>query len=149
MPLDEYAKKRDFDITNEPKSKIGSSKKNIYVIQEHDASHHHYDLRLEHNGVLMSFAIPKEPPMDFGVKRLAIKVEDHPIDYATFEGTIPEGQYGAGTVKIWDSGTFLPEKIDEKEIIVTIYGKKLTGRYVLLKTNFTGAKNSWLFFKKK
>ena len=149
MPLNEYAKKRDFSKTNEPKSKVGSYKKNIYVIQEHDASHHHFDLRLEHNGVLLSFAIPKEPPTDTKTKRLAIKVEDHPIDYATFEGTIPAGQYGAGTVKIWDSGTCNLEKIEEKEIIVNIHGQKLQGNYVLLKTNFKGAKNSWLFFKKK
>ena len=140
MHLNEYAKKRDISKTNN---------KNIYVIQEHDASHHHFDLRLEHNGVLLSFAIPKEPPMDFEVKRLAIKVEDHTIDYATFEGTIPAGQYGAGTVKIWDRGTCNLEKVEEKEIIVNINGTKLNGRYVLLKTNFKGAKNTWLFFKKK
>ncbi len=149
MPLEEYTKKRNFSKTSEPKVKAKSTGKNIYVIQEHNASHHHFDLRLEIGGVLKSWAIPKEPPTDSKTKRLAIKVEDHPIDYAKFEGTIPEGQYGAGTVKIWDKGTFNPIKIEEKEIIVDIDGKKLKGLFVLLKTSFKGAKNTWLFFKKR
>ncbi|MCK5474142.1 MAG: 3'-phosphoesterase [Candidatus Aenigmarchaeota archaeon] len=149
MPLETYSKKRNFSKTIEPKVKSEATGKNIYVIQEHNASHHHFDLRLEIGGVLKSWAIPKEPPTDSKTKRLAIKVEDHPIDYADFEGEIPEGLYGAGTVKIWDKGTFNPIKIEEKEIIVKIDGKKLKGLFVLLKTSFKGAKNTWLFFKKK
>ena len=119
----------------------------IYVIQEHHASHLHWDLRLELNGVLKSWAIPKEPPMEENVKRLAIAVEDHQLDYAVFEGAIPEGLYGAGEVTIWDKGTFDLQEIQDKRIIIKINGEKLKGEYCLLKTNFQ--KNSWLFFKKK
>ncbi len=149
MSLETYSKKRNFSKTTEPKAEAKSTGKNIYVIQEHNATHHHFDLRLEMGGVLKSWAIPKDPPTDSKTKRLAIQTEDHPIDYADFEGTIPEGLYGAGTVKIWDKGTFIPIKIEEKEIIVDINGKKLKGLFVLLKTSFKGAKNTWLFFKKK
>jgi DNA ligase D-like protein (predicted 3'-phosphoesterase) len=109
----------------------------------------HWDLRLEHEGVLKSWAVPKEPPIEEGVKRLAVAVEDHPVDYAGFEGMIPEDQYGAGTVEIWDRGSYEPEKWRENEIIVNIRGEKLKGRYVLIKTRFGGKENSWLFFKKK
>jgi len=119
---------------------------NIYVIQRHAATHLHYDLRLEMDGALKSWAIPKEPPTSAGVKRLAVQVEDHPVEYANFEGTIPEGEYGAGTVKIWDKGTY--RSIDRKEdkLILEIDGNKLKGTYVLLR--FKDKKN-WLFFKKK
>jgi DNA ligase D-like protein (predicted 3'-phosphoesterase) len=98
------------------------------------------------DGTLKSWAIPKEPPIELGVKRLAVQVEDHPTSYATFEGTIPEGQYGAGTVEIWDKGTY--KLIDRKEdkLIVEIYGKKLNGSYVLVRLK---DKENWLFFKKK
>lgn len=129
-------------------SKIKKSEKPIYVIQEHHASHLHWDLRLEIKGVLKSWAIPKEPPKTKGVKRLAIQVEDHPLAYAKFQGVIPEGNYGAGKVEIWDSGTYeLLEKNKEK-IEFRISGKKLKGEYVLVKTNY-GSKpeKSWLFFK--
>ena len=121
--------------------------KKIFVIQEHYATHHHFDFRLEIKGVLRSWAVPKEPPEKPGIKRLAIQTEDHPLNYANFEGTIPEGQYGAGEVKIWDKGRFIPEKITEKEIIFRLEGKRMKGDYVLLKTGF--GKDSWLFFKKK
>jgi len=119
---------------------------NIYVIQRHVATRLHYDLRLEMDGVLKSWAVPKEPPVEPGVRRLAVQVEDHPVDYADFEGIIPEGEYGAGTVEIWDKGTY--KLIDEKEskLIVDIDGEKLKGTYVLVR--FKGPKN-WLFFKKK
>lgn len=119
----------------------------IYVIQEHHASHLHWDLRLEMDGVLKSWAIPKEPPIDANVKRLAVEVEDHPLEYAAFEGTISEGQYGAGEVKIWDKGTYDPIDIQEGKIIVNVDGAKLKGEYCLIKTKLQ--KNSWLFFKKK
>jgi DNA ligase D-like protein (predicted 3'-phosphoesterase) len=152
MPLEEYAKKRKFDKTPEPPAEDNSKPKGkglIFVVHEHHASHLHWDLRLERDGVLKSWAVPKEPPLAEGVKRLAVQVEDHPLDYAKFEGTIPEGQYGAGKVIIWDSGTYVAEKFSEKEIIVDFNGKKLDGKYILIKTTFKGAKNSWLFFKKK
>ena len=118
----------------------------IYVIQKHGATHLHYDLRLEMGGVLKSWAIPKTPPTESGVKRLAVQVEDHPIDYADFKGTIPEGQYGAGTVEIWDRGEYvLKEKTDDK-LIFEIRGNRLKGLYCLIR--FKGKEN-WLFFKKK
>ena len=119
---------------------------NIYVIQRHAATRLHYDLRLEMDGVLKSWAVPKEPPAKPGVRRLAVEVEDHPVDYADFEGTIPEGEYGAGIVEIWDKGTY--KLIDKKQskLIVDINGEKLEGTYVLVR--FKGPKN-WLLFKKK
>lgn len=146
MVLEEYKKKRDFKKTSEPKAKTKKSKKPIYVIQKHQASHLHWDLRLEFDDVLKSWAVPKEPSKDPKIKMLAVLVEDHPINYAKFEGTIPDGEYGAGKVEIWDKGTF--EVIDKKEnkIILKINGKKLKGKYVLVE--FKPPKN-WLFFKKK
>ena len=146
MSLEKYKKKRDFKKTSEPKAKVKKSKKPIYVIQEHHASHLHWDLRLEFDGVLKSWAVPKKPSKDPKVRRLAVEVENHPIDYAKFEGTIPEGEYGAGEVKIWDEGTFEVENRKVNKIIFKIKGKKLKGNYVLVK--FKPPKN-WLFFKKK
>lgn len=149
MPLEEYRKKRNFSKTKEPEGKEKKGKGNVYVIQRHEASRLHYDLRLEMDGVLKSWAIPKEPSKDPKTKRLAVETEDHPIDYAGFEGTIPEGEYGAGKVKIWDSGTF--ELIDKKEdkLIIKIKGKRLKGDFVLIRTKFGGDRKNWLFFKKK
>ena len=146
MSLNEYWRKRNFEETTEPKGEIGMSEGNIYVIQKHAATHLHYDLRLEMDGILKSWAIPKEPPSALGVRRLAVQVEDHPVEYANFEGKIPEGEYGAGTVEIWDSGTY--KLIDRKEdkLIVEINGNRLKGTYVLVR--FKDRKN-WLFFKKK
>ncbi|MGB8952369.1 MAG: DNA polymerase ligase N-terminal domain-containing protein [Candidatus Aminicenantales bacterium] len=122
----------------------------IYVIQRHQASHLHYDLRLEEGGVLKSWAIPKTPPILEGVKRLAVQVEDHPLGYENFEGTIPEGEYGAGTVAIWDKGSYTPlEKTREKRII-EIKGQKLKGSYCLIQLkNKTGHGKNWIFFKVK
>jgi len=146
LSLNEYWRKRNFEETTEPKGEIGMSEGNIYVIQKHAATHLHYDLRLEMDGILKSWAIPKEPPSALGVRRLAVQVEDHPVEYANFEGKIPEGEYGAGTVEIWDSGTY--KLIDRKEdkLIVEINGNRLKGTYVLVR--FKDRKN-WLFFKKK
>lgn len=148
MPLSEYKKKRKFESTNEPEG-TGQVKKNndlIFVIQKHDASHLHYDLRLEVGGVLKSWAVPKVPPTEPGVRRLAVQTEDHPLEYADFEGEIPEGNYGAGTVETWDRGIFIPEKIESNKIIFKLAGKKMKGDFVLLR--FREGKN-WLFFKKK
>ena len=145
MSLKEYKKMRNFKKTNEPKAKIKKGENKIYVIQKHDASHLHYDLRLEMDGILKSWAIPKEPPTEKNIKRLAVQTEDHPIDYARFEGEIPEGEYGAGTVEIWDDGSYdLVEKKDDK-IVVNINGKKLKGNYCLIK--FKNQEKNWLFFK--
>jgi len=118
----------------------------IYVVQKHAATHLHYDLRLEMDGVLKSWAIPKEPPIKSGVRRLAVQVEDHPKTYATFEGSIPEGEYGAGTVEIWDKGTYKMLDRKEDKFIVEINGEKLRGSYVLVRFK---DKKDWLFFKKK
>jgi DNA ligase D-like protein (predicted 3'-phosphoesterase) len=119
----------------------------IYVIQEHYASHHHYDLRLEMDGALKSWAIPKEPPREPGIKRLAVEVEDHPLGYEEFEGIIPEGFYGAGEVKIWDRGEYELLERSEDKILINIRGQKLNGRYCLVR--FKGDKVNWLFFKTK
>jgi len=119
-------------------------KKLKYVIQKHYASHLHYDLRLELEGVARSWAVPKEPVFEEGVKRLAVAVEDHSVDYMDFQGEIEEG-YGAGRVEIWDSGYWEPESVKEKKIVGIIHGKRIKGRFTLL--NFK--ENNWLFFKAK
>ncbi len=148
MSLEEYGKKRDFSKTSEPKPETKDSGSRIYVIQKHNASHLHYDLRLEFDGVLKSWAIPKEPPTKPGVKRLAVQTEDHPIEYARFEGNIPEGEYGAGTVEIWDAGSFdVVERSDDK-YLVDIHGIRLNGRYYLVKFRGSGGDKNWLFFMK-
>ena len=113
LNLKEYRKKCDFQKTTEPTGEIILSKRRFCMIQKHAASHLHFDLRLEMDGVLKSWAIPKELPTSLGVKRLAVQVEDHPVEYASVEDTIPEGEYGAGTVKIWDKGNY--KLIDRKE----------------------------------
>ena len=132
----------------EPKVKVNEGRKGrVYVIQRHDASHLHYDLRLEMNGVLKSWAVPKTPPDKRGVKRLAIQVEDHPPEYADFEGVIPEGMYGAGPVKIWDRGEYDLLERSEDKIIFNLNGRRLRGIYYLIKFKRLGD-NNWLFFKK-
>lgn len=146
MPLEEYAGKRDFRKTTEPLGEAKDSGKNIFVVQEHHATHLHYDFRLEVEGVLKSWAVPKGVPMKPGVKRLAVATEDHPLDYADFEGVIPEGEYGAGVVKIWDRGSYIPRRITDREIVVELRGEKLKGKYVLIRLK--DGKN-WLLFKKK
>lgn len=146
--LSEYRKMRDFSKTPEPKGSKSKGTGNIFVVHEHDATHLHYDLRLEMGGVLRSWAVPKEPPETEGVKRLAIQTEDHPLEYADFEGAIPEGMYGAGKVRIWDKGEFVVEIEKDDELLFELKGNKLKGKYALIKTNFKG-KESWLFFKRK
>jgi bifunctional non-homologous end joining protein LigD len=155
MSLEEYRKKRDFRVTPEPsgeKAHVSRSKKLNYTIQKHEATHLHYDLRLEWNGVLLSWAIPKGPSLDPSVKRFAVRTEDHPIQYAKFEGVIPAGQYGAGTVMLWDEGTWAPDDPDvdatltKGDLKFTLHGKKLKGSWVLVKTRGYG-RSSWLLIK--
>lgn len=126
------------------------SKQPIFVVQKHKATHLHYDFRIENEGVLKSWAIPKEPPQEVGIKRLAIQVEDHEVGYEDFEGVIPEGSYGAGKVEIWDKGFYSPVKLEANEIIIDLKGKKLKGLYCLIKLKPKLKKDkNWLFFKKK
>lgn len=148
-PLRQYLSKRDFQRTSEPKgSGEKKSEGSMFVVQEHNSRRLHYDFRLEHEGVLKSWAVPKGIPKSPDEKRLAVKTEDHPLEYAAFEGVIPEGQYGAGEVKIWDKGTYTPKVWDEKMIEFTLQGKKLVGRYVLVRLKRGGDKN-WLMLKGK
>ncbi len=144
--LKDYTGKRDFARTPEP---AGSGKKEVgksFVVHEHHARRLHYDLRLEKDGVLKSWAVPKGPPEKSGDRRLAVQVEDHPLEYGKFEGTIPQGQYGAGTVKIWDRGFYEPIVWKDDKIEFIIKGEKMDGRYVLVKFK-KAEKNNWLFFK--
>ena len=152
MPLREYQQKRDFRKTPEPRASMAPKKRKglVYAIQKHRASNLHYDLRLEEGGVLKSWAIPKLPPQQEGVRRLAVETEDHPLGYEEFEGVIPEGEYGAGHVEIWDSGTYVPLESGPGKRIFELRGQKLKGRYglVRLRPKKAGEKN-WLFFKLK
>jgi DNA ligase D-like protein (predicted 3'-phosphoesterase) len=120
----------------------------IFVIQEHAASHLHWDFRLERDGVLKSWAVPKGPPEEPGIRRLAMEVEDHPLDYASFEGTIPEGRYGAGKVTIWDKGEYRMLTEEKGFLEFILRGKRLSGRYKLVKFGKAGPK-SWLILKAK
>jgi len=146
MSLKAYTKKRNLKKSGEPSATIKKNKSQIYMIHEHHASHLHWDLRLEMDGVLKSWAVPKQPPKVKGEKRLAIQVEDHPLAYAKFHGIIPEGNYGAGKVIIWDNGDYELLKKYPNKIILELHGKKLKGKYCLVKTTFRN-KKSWLFFK--
>lgn len=158
MPLEKYHQKRNFKISPEPKGKAVAKRKHslLYVIQKHRATQLHYDFRLEWNGVLLSWAIPKGPSLDPRVKRLAMQVEDHPVDYGSFEGVIPEGEYGGGTVMLWDRGTWSPEeKIDVDESLregslkFKLNGRKLQGSWALVRTKGFGRKQktAWLLIK--
>jgi bifunctional non-homologous end joining protein LigD len=156
--LKDYWKKRDFRVTPEPSgAKPGPKRSKIsltYVIQKHRATQLHYDFRLEWRGTLLSWAVPKGPSLDPSVKRLAMQVEDHPIAYATFEGVIPEGEYGGGTVMVWDRGTWLPEHLDVDRALekgdfkFRLFGEKLKGSWVLVRTHgYSASKISWLLMK--
>ena len=158
MSLAEYNKKRDFRKTPEPSGEskvIKSASKLIYVVQKHRATQLHYDFRLEWGGALLSWAVPKGPSLDPSVKRLAMQVEDHPVDYADFEGVIPADEYGGGTVMVWDIGTWEPEvtNVDEAlkkgDLKFQLFGKKLQGSWVLVRTYGFGSKSkpSWLLIK--
>lgn len=146
--LTEYRSKRDFRITAEPVGGGETGEGRVFVVQEHHSRRLHYDLRLEKDGVLKSWAVPKGIPADPSEKRLAVETEDHPLGYASFEGTIPKGQYGAGTVEIWDKGVYEAKVWDEKMIEFTVQGKKMKGRYVLVRLKKAGEK-SWLLLKGK
>jgi bifunctional non-homologous end joining protein LigD len=157
MTLAKYRKKRNFRVSPEPRGSEGGKRKSslLYVIQKHRASHLHYDFRLEWKGVLLSWAIPKGPSLDPSVKRLAMQVEDHPMEYGSFEGVIPAGEYGGGTVMLWDRGTWSPEVNDVDEALgkgdlkFTLHGKKLRGSWALVRTRGYGgsSKTSWLLIK--
>jgi bifunctional non-homologous end joining protein LigD len=149
--LKDYEKKRRFNKTPEPGPEKKSTRTGrMFVIQKHRASHLHYDFRLEADGVLKSWAVPKGPAIDPTVKRLAMQVEDHPVDYAKFEGVIPEGEYGGGTVMVWDYGTYEPENsvdvsaaIRKGELKFSLKGKKLMGSWALVRTR----DRQWLLIK--
>jgi bifunctional non-homologous end joining protein LigD len=159
MPLTEYHQKRWFVVTSEPSGEQPPSRKKAttlrYVIQKHRASHLHYDFRLEWNGVLLSWAVPKGPSLDPSIKRLATQVEDHPIEYADFEGVTPPGKYGGGTVMVWDKGTWSPEipevgeALNNGELKFTLNGMKLKGSWVMVRTRGFGRSDrpSWLLIK--
>jgi bifunctional non-homologous end joining protein LigD len=157
MPLKSYQQKRQFTKTPEPKGKVGSKNKKqklIYIIQKHAASHLHYDLRLEWHGVLKSWAVPKGPSYNPKEKRLAVEVEDHPLEYAKFEGVIPAGEYGGGTVMLWDKGTWEPLNdpkigLAKGKLEFRLHGKKLKGIWALIRTHLKGSKPNWLLIKKK
>src|SRR6185436_2556543 len=158
MSLKTYHKKRQFHQTPEPRGKEHRARKSelSFVIQKHDASRLHYDFRLELDGVLKSWAVPKGPSLDPKRKALAVQVEDHPIEYAKFEGIIPEGQYGGGTVMVWDQGQWTPEVPDvdaalrKGELKLRLNGKKLRGSWVLVRTRggtMGSSKPAWLLIK--
>jgi bifunctional non-homologous end joining protein LigD len=160
MSLKKYQDKRNFEVTSEPRGGSRSDTPNgkplLYVIQKHQATNLHYDFRLEWNGVLLSWAVPKGPSLDPSVKRLAAAVEDHPIEYGGFEGVIPHGEYGGGTVLLWDRGTWTPEVPDvdaalrKGDLKFSLQGKKLHGSWVLVRTKsgFGASKiPQWLLIK--
>ncbi len=148
--LSEYASKRNFEETPEPKGGTKKQEALIYVIQEHHARALHYDLRLEKDGVLKSWAVPKGIPQTTQERRLAVETEDHPYEYASFEGEIPKGQYGAGTVKIWDRGHYELKLWENDKIEVTLNGERLHGRYVLVRLKKSeDPKKDWLLLKGK
>jgi len=149
--LAEYNRKRRFGVTPEPAGKMGPARKKAleFVIQKHRASRLHYDFRLEHGGVMLSWAVPKGPSLDPSNKRFAMQTEDHPIEYNQFEGVIPEGEYGGGTVMIWDRGTWEPEvedvarALEKGDLKFTLHGKKLRGSWVLVRMR----PRQWLLIK--
>lgn len=150
MGLKTYKEKRDFRLTSEPAASLARTAGEglIYVIQKHRASRLHYDLRLEEGGVLKSWAVPKVPLNSEGVKRLAVQTEDHPLGYECFEGTIPENQYGAGTVEIWDKGTYRPLEVTPAKMVMEVSGRRLKGRFALIRIKGKeGGEKNWLFFK--
>lgn len=161
MPLEQYRDKRKFSRTPEPKGRtLGSSRKLIFVVQKHRARQLHYDFRLAINDVLVSWAVPKGPTLDPATKRFATMTEDHPFEYANFEGTIPQGQYGAGSVMVWDRGAYevagetpVEKQLERGEIKVVLHGQKLQGEFVLIHVGRRATnpreKSRWLLIKKR
>ncbi len=158
MALEDYRRKRRFGVTTEPKGAAKPRKRTTklrFVVQKHRAGHLHYDLRLAWDGVLLSWAVPKGPSLDPRVKRLAVRVEDHPIEYAGFEGVIPAGEYGGGTVMLWDRGTWSPAEPDvatslaQGELAFSLAGEKLAGAWVLVRTRGDAGGKSWLLIKRR
>jgi bifunctional non-homologous end joining protein LigD len=158
--LEQYRQKRDFHVSPEPRGSaraaVAPEQRLQFVVQKHRATQLHYDFRLEFNGVLLSWAVPKGPALDPAVKRLAMQVEDHPLEYGGFEGVIPEGEYGGGTVMVWDRGEWTPEgpdiarALEKGDLKFTLYGKKLRGSWVLVRTRGWGGSSegrSWLLIK--
>lgn len=158
-PLREYRRKRDFRETPEPRETTGrSGRAPVFVVQKHDASSLHYDFRLEADGVLKSWAVPKGPSTDPREKRLAVPTEDHPLDYGDFEGTIPQGEYGAGSVIVWDTGSYrnlterdghevpVADAVEQGHVTVWLEGEKLTGGYALTRV---GRGERWLLVKER
>src|SRR5437868_2215840 len=156
MSLREYQRKRNFRRTSEPPAKVATGKGWSYVIQKHAASHLHYDFRLELDGVLKSWAVPKGPSLDPSVKRLAMHVEDHPVKYGGFEGIIPEGEYGGGAVMLWDEGSWKPigdphAGYKSAKLKFELHGKKLRGAWMLVRRSrpSSGKDNEWFLFKER
>jgi DNA ligase D-like protein (predicted 3'-phosphoesterase) len=164
--LEKYREKRDFRKTGEPSGeKAASTGKTVFVIQKHDARRLHYDLRLEVDGVLASWAVPKGPSTDPAEKRLAVRTEDHPLEYADFEGVIPEGEYGAGTMIVWDQGTYrnrreekpkdkdrktMAQSLEDGKVEIWLQGEKLKGGYNLIRTKYGDSdEDNWLLMKAK
>ncbi len=153
--LEKYNRKRKFPETPEPKGRVRKNENPIFVVQRHAARRLHFDFRLQIDGALASWAVPKGPPQEVGEKRLAVHVEDHPIEYAKFEGDIPKGNYGAGHVDIWDRGTFevegnesAAEQVERGDLKLRLRGERLNGRYVLVKMRNSSRGNEWLFIRK-
>jgi bifunctional non-homologous end joining protein LigD len=157
-----YRSKRDFAKTSEPRgTKLRAGPALAYVIQKHDASHLHFDVRLEVDGVMKSWAVPKGPSVNPAVKRLAVQVEDHPIEYNTFEGIIPKGEYGGGTVMIWDRGSWryggddpdpkqgIREGLRHGKLEIVLEGRRLRGAWVFVRTGKQGSKPQWLLIKQR
>jgi bifunctional non-homologous end joining protein LigD len=163
VPLEDYWKKRDFNKTPEPPARVRaprSRRKPIFVVQKHDATRLHYDFRIEICGVLVSWAVPKGPSMNPAEKRLAVRTEDHPLEYAEFEGVIPEGQYGAGTVMLWDRGNYQSRQEDPMDrqlargtIGMLLYGERLRGQFALVRTRLPASgrnrNEQWLLIKRR
>ena len=160
MALEEYRRKRDFEKTPEPAPKPVPKKKAVdlphFYVQRHDATRLHYDFRLEIGGVLVSWAVPKGPSLEPLSKHLAMKVEDHPLEYGTFEGNIPKGEYGGGSVMLWDTGTYEllgdgspQEQIARGDLKFRLHGEKLKGEFAIVLMRGRGKGNEWLMIKKK
>ena len=156
MPLEEYAKKRRFGNTPEPAPGGRQGSGNYFCVQRHDATRLHYDFRLEIDGVLKSWAVPKGPTLDPAVKHFAAHVEDHPVEYGDFEGTIPAGNYGAGSVMLWDRGTFEllgdasgAEQLARGDLKFRLHGEKLNGDFAIVRMKGTKKGNEWLLIKKR